>query len=285
MIFMWQQILIVTTLLFLLIASYTDLRWREVPDWLSFGLIFSGLGLRFIFSFENGWGIFLNGALGFLACFGIAYLFYRTNQWGGGDSKVLMGMGAVIGLGINFQNISLSNFNLLLFFLGLLLFGAIFGLLWCLFLTIRNWKSFSHEFKDLISSMKKWHLIALLFSIGFVVLSLFFNYVWPFIFFPLGGFYLLCFVKGAEKSCFIKKVDVNTLVEGDWLAEDISVGKEKITCEDNGLEKEDIWKIKSLHYEGKIGKVVVKEGIPFLPSFLLSYVVIVFGKEIVGLVF
>ena len=108
----WQTILISLALVFLVVASYTDLKKREVPDWLNYGLIFSGLGLRFIFSFEGGWGIFLNGLAGFLVCLGIAYLFYYTNQWGGGDSKLLMGMGAVIGLGLNFENFSFSAFSL-----------------------------------------------------------------------------------------------------------------------------------------------------------------------------
>ena len=34
----------------LLIASYTDLRTREVPDWLNFGLIGTGFGINLLFS-------------------------------------------------------------------------------------------------------------------------------------------------------------------------------------------------------------------------------------------
>ena len=36
-------ILIILALIVLLIASYTDLKTREVPDWLNYSLIFSAL--------------------------------------------------------------------------------------------------------------------------------------------------------------------------------------------------------------------------------------------------
>ena len=111
MILTWQLILIVIATLYLSVASYTDLKKREVPDWLNFSLIFSALGLRSIFSFEYGWSLLLDGILGLLVCLGIAYLFYYTNQWGGGDSKLLIGMGAIIGLGFNLQNFNFSNFG------------------------------------------------------------------------------------------------------------------------------------------------------------------------------
>ena len=34
----------------LLIASYTDIKTREVPDWLNFGLIGAGFGINLLFS-------------------------------------------------------------------------------------------------------------------------------------------------------------------------------------------------------------------------------------------
>src|SRR3989338_5965028 len=82
----------------LLAASYTDLKTREVPDWLSYGLIFSALGIRALFSLgELDGGILLRGLAGFAVFVAIAYLMYYTRQWGGGDSKLLMGLGAAIG--------------------------------------------------------------------------------------------------------------------------------------------------------------------------------------------
>ena len=46
------------------------------------------------------------------------------------------------------------------------------------------------------------------------------------------------------------------------------------------LESKDIFKLKKLHSEGKIKEVLIKEGIPFIPSFLFAYLMLVFGKEV-----
>ena len=43
-------ILIVVSLIVLITASYSDLKTREVPDLLNYGLIFAALGIRAIFS-------------------------------------------------------------------------------------------------------------------------------------------------------------------------------------------------------------------------------------------
>ena len=175
MILTWQMILISVALVYLTVASYTDLKKREVPDWLNFGLIFSALGLRTLFSFEYGWTLLINGILGLLVCLGIAYLFYYTNQWGGGDSKLLMGMGAVIGLGLNFNKLSDSNFNLIVFFVGLFVFGAIFALMWSLILAVRKRKVFVKEFKQLLTSFKQWHYLSLGLGILFLIGSFFYS--------------------------------------------------------------------------------------------------------------
>ena len=81
----------------LLIASFQDFKKREVPDWISYGFLFSVLGLKSLFAIEFGWKLLASSLLGLLIFFLLALLFYHTNQWGGADSKLLMGMGALIG--------------------------------------------------------------------------------------------------------------------------------------------------------------------------------------------
>lgn len=287
---LWQGILFLVGLVFLAVASYGDLRKREVPDWLSYGLIFSGLGLRAIFSFEQGWMIFLNGLLGFLVCLGIAYLFYYVNQWGGGDSKLLMGIGGVIGLGLgedffsgfsgSFFGLSLSgfDFSLFWFFLGLLVFGAVSGLIGGLVLAVRNKGRFVREFRVFLGRVKRWHYFAWLGSGGFLVLSLFHPYFWPLVIFPVGGFYLLCFAKVVEENFFVRKIGVDKLVEGDWLAEELVVGGRVVVGKGKGLERQELRKLKELWREGKLKRVLVKEGIPLVPSFFLSYLGLGLGQ-------
>ncbi len=261
------MILTSVVLIFLVIASYSDIRKLEVPDWLSYGLIFSALGLRFIFSFEEGWMVFLNGVYGFLICLGIAYLFYFLNQWGGGDSKLFMGMGAVIGL----------SFNLLYFFLGLLFLGAVWGLLWSLIKAARNWKEFEKEFNELLKFSRKWHYLILTAGFVFLVLGLFYGFFWLLTVFLVIGFYLIIFIKAVEKSCFIKEVPAEKLVEGDWLAENVKVKGKVIVSKGKALQKKEIWKLVELFKEGEVKRIIVKEGIPLVPGFLFSYLVLLFA--------
>ena len=42
--------LLIIAFVALIAGSYTDIKKREVPDWISLGLIFVGLGARLIYS-------------------------------------------------------------------------------------------------------------------------------------------------------------------------------------------------------------------------------------------
>ena len=263
--------LIIITIVALLVASYLDIKTREVPDWLNYGLIFSAFGIRTIFSINLGWEIIFGGVLGFLVCFGFALLFYYTGQWGGGDSKLLMGMGAVIGITFPFND---SSWNLLLFFLALLFLGAIFGLLWMIYVALKKRKVFIINFKKNILKKKKLHLSLAVLSLIFIIPTIFYIFLWPLILFPLSFFYLFTFVNSVEKSCFINKVKIKNLTEGDWLAEDLKI-KNKLILEKKTLELEDLWKLRKLEGQGKLTEILVKEGVPFVPSFLFAYITLI----------
>ena len=55
-------------------------------------------------------------------------------------------------------------------------------------------------------------------------------------------------------------------MEGDWLAEDVIVHGKTIVKKKT-LHKEDIQKLR----DKNISSVTIKEGIPFVPSFLIAY--------------
>ena len=80
----YSIILVSITLIGLIIATFTDLKTREVPDWLSYGLIGIGLSLNLLFSFlyENYWFI-ISSLAGLLAFFIIALIMFYAGQWGG----------------------------------------------------------------------------------------------------------------------------------------------------------------------------------------------------------
>lgn len=269
-----KVVLSVVTLFTLFIASYCDLKWREVPDWLSYGLIFSGLGIRTIFSLNSGdWNILLSGVLGFGVFFLLACVLYYSHQWGGGDSKLLMGMGGIIGITYPLTH---SSLDLFWFFLALLSLGAIYGFAWIIGLSIKQHKKFWQDFKKNFNEHYKLHrwlvVITILLLILFLVgLNYGFSFIWPLVLFPLVVFYLFLYVTTVENSCFILSRKVKELTEGDWLAEEVKLNN-KVILRKKTLEKEDLDQLLKLNKENKLDSVFVKEGVPFVPSFLLGYV-------------
>src|SRR3989338_10377172 len=95
-----ETILGMLTVIVLVFAAFTDLKNREVPDWLSYSFIFAIIGISSIFSLEQGFTTLWSGLLGMGIFFLPALLLYKTNQWGGADSKLLLGLGGVLGLAL-----------------------------------------------------------------------------------------------------------------------------------------------------------------------------------------
>jgi len=266
-------ILLPLALLSLIIASYTDLKTREVPDWLNYALLFSAFGIRILFAIELDWSVLISGILGFSVCFILAYLFYQTDQWGGGDSKLLMGMGAIIGISYPLNS---SSLNLLWYILALLFLGSLYGVLWMLYLALSKKSLFWPIWKEKIKKQHKLNLIFILISIGFVILTFFFKSAWPLIILPLFLFYLFLFVSTMEDHFFIKNVTPSELTEGDWLAQDITVDGRTLIYKKT-LEQNDLKKLTTLHKDKKISTIAIKEGVPFVPSFLFAYLFLQFG--------
>jgi len=87
-------ILVGVTLLVLLIASIFDLKTREIPDTLSYGLIVVALSIRLINGVTaHAFSYFLYGLIGLGVAFIFGYVLYHLKQMGGGDAKLLMGFG------------------------------------------------------------------------------------------------------------------------------------------------------------------------------------------------
>lgn len=275
-------ILVVVTLLGLITASVTDIRTREVPDWLSYGLIITGVGLNLLFAFiySDYWFI-INSLAGLLLFLIIALVMFYAGQWGGGDSKVLMGIGALMGL-----NVRITGFPFLISFLiNALLIGAIYGLMWSLILAFRNRRNFLREFRRISHSANiiRFRIYIFAFAVLMIVLfisttgSVFSSFFLALLLIVLLTFYLWIFVKAIEKTCMIKEVKPDRLTEGDWIVKEIRHKGEYICGpKDLGIEKKQIRKLVELYRKKKIRKVLVKEGIPFVPSFLIAFIVSLF---------
>jgi Flp pilus assembly protein protease CpaA len=262
----------------LIIASITDLKTREVPDWLNFSMIASGLGLNLLFSvLLTDYRYIINSIVGLLAFFIIALIMFYTGQWGGGDSKMIMGLGALIGI-----DLGLKDFTLLSFLINSMIVGAVYGLVWTFVLAVRKRKQMIKELKkinkdkNIVRAKKLIFLLVIVLLVGallrrdptirFLLLSL--------LVLAVVTFYLWIYIKAIEKSAMLKYVIPSKLTEGEWIAEDIVVNKKRICGpKDLGISKEQISKLVRLYNQKKVKKILIKEGIPFVPSFLIAFIV------------
>ena len=267
----------------LLIASITDLRTKEVPDWLNFSVIVSALGIRAIHSIiSSDYMYLLYGIIGFAAMFFLGMLLYYGRLWGGGDTKLLMGLGALFGTTPYFVMINYPFIAVLL--INIIIVGSVYSLAFAIGLFIKNTKATINEMKSQTKRMAKTRLAYLLAS--FVALAMFFIFEdsrIKVLSIALAGFFifyihLLIFIRSVEKVGMNKVILVSQLTEGDWIAKDIIINGKLICSKKSlGIEKKQIEAIK----KAGIKRIMVKEGVAFVPSFLLGLVItFIFGSLI-----
>lgn len=283
----------------LIVGSIYDFRTREVPDLLNFGLLVIGFCIALFASILfRDVSYFLAALFGFLFCFLFSCLMFYTGQWGGGDAKMLMALGALVGLPFS-QFLSLFSLPLsfisfpsllgqlpfLLLFLFLVFFlGGIYGLVWLFVLIVQHWQHFRKEFLTALATPAHQHRRNILLVLVFLFLVssfLFSDFLYKVLFFVISIFLFFLYysslvIRVVEQVAFVKELPVAKVTEGDWVAEDIIVeGKTIVRKKDLGISSEQLQELHALAKKGKIKNIKVKYGIPFVPSFLLAFVVAV----------
>ncbi|MEM2956203.1 MAG: A24 family peptidase [Candidatus Pacearchaeota archaeon] len=258
------DISLIITFFVLLIATYTDIKRREVPDWLSFSFIAiaSIIALTKSIIAEN-FSFLLNSLFGFIVFFVLAELFYHGKLFAGGDAKLLMGIGTALGADIHFV-------------MNVLFLGGIYGLIYSFVLAAIN-------FEKVKTELKKTKIPILLFvtlSLISLILGIFLNSFFYFIaILSLISPLLYAFTFAVEKVSLIKTVSPKKLTEGDWLAKDVKIKGKIIKATYEGLSKSDIHEIKKANLNVKI-----KYGLPFVPVFLIAFIAkLIFGNVLMQL--
>jgi Flp pilus assembly protein protease CpaA len=246
-------------------ATATDLKTREVSDKVSYGLMaFAGAWQIFLSLTTKSFAPILDGAAGFIAFFGIGYALYKFNQWGGGDTKILGALGALFGI---------KSMFMARFFINLLLFGALYGIIYAVYTAIKNKGKIKYKKTEYARTATAICLLLLFFGAVYfkeTALKILFSAV---VLLSYTLFFLLNFMEAVQKQAFQRYVTPMKLTEGDWIGEDIEL-EGKIICrkKDNGLTPEQLKELQTLYRKGKIKQVLLKEGIPFLPSFLMAFI-------------
>tara|TARA_Y100000310_G_C20640196_1_gene793480 strand:- start:1586 stop:1843 length:258 start_codon:yes stop_codon:yes gene_type:complete len=84
----------------------------------------------------------------------------------------------------------------------------------------------------------------------------------------------------------LKYVKPTEVTEGDWIAKDVIINNKRLTGpKDLGIERKQLNKLIAYYKKGKIKKVLIKVGIPFVPSFLVAYVLtLLYGNLLIYLI-
>ena len=271
-------ILFLTAMGFSLIASYFDLKTGEIPDKFTIGLVIVALAMRVIFSGILGDINFLiDGVIVGALFFGFGALLFYTGGWGGGDAKLIAGIGVALGGFGMAPTILDSSFTLLPAFFGFFIslsFVAIpYSLLYALILSIRTPKVFSLTKEKIIENWLPLVVVAVA-SVSLVIILrpwdpiLTLTLISPPIF-----FLLMLYVKTVEKVAMQKEIPLKELMEGDMVVEDLVINGKKLASKRDmdGLSKEALEKI--LKSKNAPKKVAIKWGIRFAPAFPLALVI------------
>lgn len=266
---------LIVGLVALVIASFSDIKTREVPDWLNYGLVAFAIGSALILSVYHGyWHIIISSLVGLAIGLAIGLLMFYTGQWGGGDSKLIIGLSALIGFSIS--DLAYGVPLLVIFIINILVVGAVYGLVFTFIKALLNFRKFRQVSEEKLRSKKiiVMRIILLLLGILSLIFLLFTNSIESALIFGLViilfiFFYLWIFVSTVEKTCMIKKIKVSKLTEGDWILNDV-VKKKKVVLKPvkTGVTLKQIAMLKKL----RITEVTIKIGIPFVPSFLIAYI-------------
>ena len=244
----------------LILGSLEDIRIREVPDLLSFSLLGIGLilGLERSLATTSFLPFTLSVVTAALA-FSIGAALYYLGQWGGGDAKLLAGVASFF-----------TPSTFLAYFFYVLVMGSVFGLLWTVWLVVKDYEVVSSK----ASLLKHKYVVLIVLLTGAVTTTTLFVLgkdgvaalvgLATFVVLSTGALYAL---KKAENTLLFDNKPVSTLVPGDWLAHSVSVDGTLIENKGQGLTEKEVSLLKTSEFE----TVRVKDGLPFVPSFLLAY--------------
>lgn len=320
------------------LAAAQDLKTREVPDALSSGLIATGFAAAILrISFGAPIGVLINTTLGFAFGYGVGALLYFAKQWGGGDAKLLAGLGALFGffadgaalslspspasgaiaiglsivtlvlawlarhegwrsviatlsvgaliaagsLFVRFGSLGLTDPVLLYYLVAIFMAGALWGVGMLVVVAVRH-DAFRPFGRSEIAMSGAGAILAIAVAVAGTVANETLR--------PASGWFittvalvavlaavsplLLIVSRRLEATAFRRSVEPRELVLGDWLAESVVDTKGRIVVDrrNPGFTQEQISRVSTLWSKGRVKKILIKDGIAFVPAFLIALV-------------
>ncbi len=277
-------IFVSTAILGCIAGCITDLKGRWVPDWINYFLIIFGIGGHAIVSVTEYsiWPL-LYSLAGAGVFFAVSAVMFYSGAWGGGDAKLLIGLGALLPISPGVLSSGAPWPFLLTLWINMLMFNAVFGLLGISWLAAKNFSKIKKEVAKnkllVYGGLSSLAIPALLILFNSMLLTLFLIWI-----FAVMTFIFLLLARAVEKNCMYKFIPPSKLVEGDWIAEKVIAGDFIYNPARSGIEKKDINKLIELEKSGKLKLVKVKDGFPFVPAFLAGLLTSLFYGDIMFII-
>ncbi len=173
---------------------------------------------------------------------------------------------------LDYVNVQILSFVIEFMFYSFLA-GGIISLILIFYFYLRNYQKCGIIFS------KKEKIYLYLFSTLAILISIVFIKFIFLIFIPF-LYALLRIAKKVEKHMFVNKKDLDKIVPGDWIVEDIEINGKKIYTIENfklGVSEEQIKRLKELAKKHEnLNSIYVKDGIAFLPPLFIGFMLIIF---------
>jgi len=274
------DLIIWVSMFMLLSASYFDLRTGEIPEMVSRGFIFSILlmaSAQSILNFNPSYVI--NSMVMGTAYFLFGYLMFYLGEWGGGDVKLLAGIGLSLGL-LGAENYFLDEIfpYYISYFINMAIVSSPYVILYSLILGLLKPEVFQKFFENL---KRKITVVGVVMSFlpAIVAGSLGMgNAAFLYLLLPI-LLILSIYLRIIEGIALQKTINVNKLKEGDMVASDVVLDNKVIARrrDMDGLNNKQISEIQKLASEGKIPEEIrIRWGIKFAPILLFAFIFTVY---------
>lgn len=133
---MLESFLLSLLFIFLIICSIYDLKTRQVPHALTYGLIGFAFTSRFILSIiQKDIKILIYSIIALIICYAVGYLLYKIKAWGGADVRIFTAIGVFMPVYppyFDFNPYLNIDFIFILIW-NILFFGMIWSIIWKIF--------------------------------------------------------------------------------------------------------------------------------------------------------
>ena len=188
--------------------------------------------------------------------------------------SILIGLNYIVYM-IKIVTLDDVNLKILAFMFKFLFYsflvGGVIAILFLLYFFIKNYKKVNIRF----SEIEKYGLSSV--SLVIILIGIFdARFFWF-----LGFVFVVLFLKIArsiESMILVSKKNVNDVVFGDWVVQDIVVDGKIIYSKEDfklGIEEKQLEKIRKLAKKHKeLGSIYVKDGLAFLPPLFIGFIII-----------